>query len=258
MIDETTTSSILTFDNNNDNNNNNDTVPIANNLISIPKTLHDIFISFRCYIDNNIININPNNDINEVFPNLYVSNYSTMTNRDLLKKMGINRIITVHSIFMPPYPNDFEYIHIPSYDIETDNLAEYFNMANNIIDDTIKYGNRILVHCYAGRSRSISIALSYIFNKLSEYNKNNGDTRHIYIAKPENIHIIDEYMNGIKEYLYIINSHTNIYTNDDVLLSYVNCVIGLLQKRRTCASPNPHFIQSLCNYVKTNKLLIQN
>ena len=237
-------------------------VPIANNLISIPKSLHDIFISLRCYIDNNIININRNDDINEVFPNLFVSNYSTMTNKDLLKKLDINRIITVHSIFMPPHTGDFEYIHIPSYDIETDNLSEYFTMAYNLIDDSIKYGRRVLVHCYAGRSRSVSIALVYIFNKLAEYYCNgNGNIN--YIVEPPNKHIINDYVNGINEHQKIrksssINYDINAVGINELTLSYVKCVIGLFQEKRQCASPNPHFVELLCNYVKTNKLLIEN
>lgn len=266
MIDEKTTNIILSIENENENNN----IPIANNLISIPKSLHDIFISVRCYIDNNIFNINSNNDINEVFPNLFVSNYSTMTNKDLLNKIGIKRIITVHSIFMPPYPNDFEYIYIPSYDIETDNLDEYFTMATNIISDIIRFGDRVLVHCYAGRSRSVSIALSYIFHILLHYHNNisnntNNIYNNIYNKLPSNISILDEYMNEIKEYLLNNNDNNmkidelnNELTENDRILSYVNKVIKIFQKRRNCASPNPHFVKLLCNYVKSNKLLIQN
>ena len=46
-----------------------------------------------------------------------------------------------------------------------EDIASIFNYTYNIIDKWIKDGNKVLVHCMAGVSRSITIVTYYLMKK---------------------------------------------------------------------------------------------
>ena len=47
-------------------------------------------------------------------------------------------------------------------DSETQDIKQYFDQSGKFIDDAIKNGGRVMVHCHAGISRSSSIILAYL------------------------------------------------------------------------------------------------
>ena len=53
----------------------------------IVHTLNDAYVYSRIVIENNYFNFSDNTDFNIIYPNLYVSNYSTSTNLELLQKL---------------------------------------------------------------------------------------------------------------------------------------------------------------------------
>lgn len=132
---------------------------IINDIIH---TFDDLYVYSRIHIENNFFNFSDNNDFNMIYPNLYVSNYSTCTNLELLQKLGITNIVTVLPTFSPPFPENFQYFHIPSYDDESDKLGNYFEMANKYIANVLENGGKVLIHCMVGRSRSVSILASFL------------------------------------------------------------------------------------------------
>ena len=85
------------------------------NLLHI---LDDIYVYGRTVIENNYFNLSDNVDFNLVYPNIYIGNYSTSTNLELLQGLGITHIITVLPTFNPPFPDKFTYLHIQAYDNE--------------------------------------------------------------------------------------------------------------------------------------------
>ena len=134
---------------------------------SVLHTIDDIVFYGRSYIENNLFNISDNEDFSIVFPNLYISNYSTTTNKQLLKDLGITHIITaLPQSFTPLYPNDFQYLHIPAYDDEWQDLSQYFETTNKYIVDALNNNGRIILHCMAGRSRSITLLISFLINVM--------------------------------------------------------------------------------------------
>jgi protein tyrosine phosphatase len=118
------------------------------------------------------------NDIVEVFPHLYISNWYTSNNILELKNNNIKAVITVETRDKPDqiiddYKNnniDFKYLF--AYDVPSFPIDIYFDDSYEFIDKHIKNGDNVLVHCYAGISRSATIILNYIIRKIYEYNNN--------------------------------------------------------------------------------------
>lgn len=130
-------------------------------------TVDDIVFYGRSYIENNLINISDNEDFSIIFPNIYIGNYSTSTNKILLKNLGITNIITVlPPSYIPLFPDDFKYLHISAYDNIYQDMTQYFDKTNKYIEDVLNNNGRIFIHCMAGRSRSITIFIAFLINVL--------------------------------------------------------------------------------------------
>ena len=121
------------------------------------------------YMEKYIFNMWNNTDIKEIFPKLYISNYSTSTNRSLLQNIGITHIFTINSFFNPPFPTDFQYQYYPAYDDSNQDITPFLDhfiyMARGILLDG---KNKILIHCQAGRSRSASLVLAFILKYITD------------------------------------------------------------------------------------------
>lgn len=123
-----------------------------------------IFNYSLSYIENNIYNFFNNTDLVEIFPNLYISNYSASTNYNLLKNLGIEEVLSINSFFNPPYPRDFHYHPFIAFDDFNQDITKFFNETSDIIYMALASKKKILVHCQAGRSRSASLILIFIIN----------------------------------------------------------------------------------------------
>ena len=115
-------------------------------------------------------------DIVEIIPHLFISNWFTSNNPVILKKFNIKAVITLET---HPKPNeilkyyknnniDFMYINID--DSPNANIYDYFDSSYDFINYHIKKGENVLVHCYAGISRSSSIILNYMCRFLYSHN----------------------------------------------------------------------------------------
>ena len=65
----------------------------------------------------------------------------------------------------PRYPDKYEYLHIAADDMSEFKLKPFFMKAIEFIDEAIKGGNNVLVHCAAGISRSGCIICAYLMWK---------------------------------------------------------------------------------------------
>lgn len=126
--------------------------------------IDNIYSYGRTLIENNYFNFANNDDFNLVYPNIYIGNYSTSTNLELLQNVGITHIISVISTFNPPFPDKFKYLHIKAYDDQSQDLSQYFVICNTFIGNVLKEGGKILIHCMVGRSRSVTIFLAFLIN----------------------------------------------------------------------------------------------
>lgn len=126
-----------------------------------------------------------NTDITEIIPHLYLSNWYASNNADIISKYNIKAVLTLETM---PKPNDilkyykknnidFKYIDIS--DSPYSNISQYFDPSYELIKKHIENNENILVHCYAGVSRSSTIVLNYlirnIYDKIKKVNSSPRD-----------------------------------------------------------------------------------
>ncbi|RXM93210.1 Dual specificity protein phosphatase 7 [Acipenser ruthenus] len=105
----------------------------------------------------------------EILPYLYLGCAKDSTNLDVLGKYDIKYILNV----TPNLPNmfehdgEFKYKQIPISDHWSQNLSQFFPEAISFIDEARTQKCGILVHCLAGISRSVTVTVAYLMQKLN-------------------------------------------------------------------------------------------
>ncbi|XP_028923635.1 dual specificity protein phosphatase 9 [Ornithorhynchus anatinus] len=104
----------------------------------------------------------------QILPHLYLGSARDSANMDTLAKLGIRYILNV----TPNLPNlfekdgDFHYKQIPISDHWSQNLSQFFPEAIEFIDEAVSQNCGVLVHCLAGISRSVTVTVAYLMQKL--------------------------------------------------------------------------------------------
>ena len=108
----------------------------------------------------------------EILPHLYLGNEGVARCHAALKNNVISRILNVTSHI----PNCFEqegilYKQIPVEDLPDVDMTQHLEEALQFIEEARLQGEKILVHCHAGRSRSVTVILAYLmkFHSYSLY-----------------------------------------------------------------------------------------
>lgn len=96
---------------------------------------------------------------------LFLGSLGAASNKPVLKSLNITHILTVAGSIAPAYPNDFTYKVIDVADREDTDLARHFDECINFIEEAKRSGGGVLVHCFVGRSRSVTIVLAYLIKK---------------------------------------------------------------------------------------------
>ncbi|CAB5379218.1 unnamed protein product [Rhizophagus irregularis] len=116
---------------------------------------------------------------------LYLSGAKVGANGDLLAKNKITHIINISPCrnffeskipisLLQKYPNwkSPKYLRLYVKDRPEENIEKFFNVSNKFIYDAKRDGGRVLVHCWAGVSRSASLILAYLMNQYGcTYNR---------------------------------------------------------------------------------------
>ena len=182
------------------------------NLLHI---LDDIYVYGRTVIENNYFNLSDNVDFNLVYPNIYIGNYSTSTNLELLQGLGITHIITVLPTFNPPFPDKFTYLHVQAYDDEIQNLEPFFQQTNKFISDALTQRGKLLIHCMVGRSRSVSVLIAFLIHVIKgHFNQSLVDT-----TSSNDVSNEIEYNKFIGKH---IGKETKVITDSVASIRYVN------------------------------------
>ncbi|XP_058192376.1 dual specificity protein phosphatase 1-like isoform X2 [Rhododendron vialii] len=98
---------------------------------------------------------------------LYLGSIGAANNKSELKRLNVTHILTVANSLPPIHPNDFVYKIIDIPDREDVNIANYFEECFNFIAGAKRTGGGVLVHCFVGKSRSVTIILAYLMKKYS-------------------------------------------------------------------------------------------
>ncbi|XP_028669410.1 dual specificity protein phosphatase 7-like [Erpetoichthys calabaricus] len=105
----------------------------------------------------------------QILPNLYLGCAKHSSNRPMLANLGIRYILNV----TPNVPNifekngDFRYKQIPISDHWSQNLSQFFPDAIEFIDEALSQNCGVLVHCLAGVSRSVTVTVAYLMQRLN-------------------------------------------------------------------------------------------
>ena len=100
--------------------------------------------------------------ISEITPFLYLSGQNPVT-ANKLKIKGITHIINcaAESTSLPNIPGiTVTYLHV--YDTPTERISQYFDSVADKIETVRLNGGRVLVHCIAGVSRSVTLLIAYL------------------------------------------------------------------------------------------------
>ncbi|XP_061591790.1 dual specificity protein phosphatase 7-like [Cololabis saira] len=105
----------------------------------------------------------------QILPYLYLGCAKDSTNLDVLGQYNIKYILNV----TPNLPNMFEhdsrfrYKQIPISDHWSQNLSQFFPEAISFIDEARSKRCGVLVHCLAGISRSVTVTVAYLMQRLN-------------------------------------------------------------------------------------------
>ena len=99
--------------------------------------------------------------MNKICDRLYLGNLKAAQDVRALREAGITHILQVAEGLTPCFPKDFVYKVISIGDTANSSLIRYFPAAISFIQEGIRKGG-VLVHCYAGVSRSATCVIAYL------------------------------------------------------------------------------------------------
>ncbi|XP_015517842.1 dual specificity protein phosphatase 15 [Neodiprion pinetum] len=103
------------------------------------------------------------NGMNKVLPGLYVGNYRDSKDAAQLERYEITHILAIHDAARRLH-SDKHYLCILAADTPDQNLTQYFPLCNDFIHAARLRGGNVLIHCLAGMSRSVTVAVAYIMS----------------------------------------------------------------------------------------------
>lgn len=101
---------------------------------------------------------------NENTGSLYLGNLDAASDMKLLDRHNIRAVLTVAVGLGLRYhqDEDIDHLVIHAEDVESYNLSRHFEKATEFIERHRKNKRNVLIHCYAGVSRSATITIAYL------------------------------------------------------------------------------------------------
>ncbi|XP_007566344.1 dual specificity protein phosphatase 7-like [Poecilia latipinna] len=143
----------------------------------------------------------------QILPYLYLGCAKDSSNLDVLGQYNITYILNV----TPNLPNVFEhksqfrYKKIPISDHWSQNLSQFFPEAISFIDEARSKRCGILVHCLAGISRSVTVTVAYLMQRL---NLSLNDAYDFVKRKKSNISPNFNFMGQLLDFERTLGQHT--------------------------------------------------
>ena len=103
-----------------------------------------------------------------IVDNIYLGSAFNATNQIQLKKLNIDLILNITPDISNHYPTNFTYVQCPVQDNGLDKISPHFETTyDTIISHNNEFTQNILVHCFMGASRSVSIIVYYLMKNKS-------------------------------------------------------------------------------------------
>ncbi len=101
---------------------------------------------------------------NHIYENIYLGNLNAANDLQYLKEKGITHVLGL--VDGQQKFDGIEYLIFPDvYDDCIQNIMMYFKDSFNFIEECSKSKGKILIHCFAGISRSSTIVIAYLIYK---------------------------------------------------------------------------------------------
>ncbi|KAF0690116.1 Aste57867_18510 [Aphanomyces stellatus] len=99
-----------------------------------------------------------------VLPHLYIGSIGAGANWDALCELGITYVLVASETVAFTFESSkrFEYLRVGVPDDPSAQIIDFFDQSNAFIARGRDGGNHILVHCFAGKSRSATLVLAYL------------------------------------------------------------------------------------------------
>jgi protein-tyrosine phosphatase len=106
------------------------------------------------------------NECTQIEDYMYVGGMIVAKNKELLKRVGITHIINCSAITTENFfPDSFTYKAIYMNDSPGEDIACHIYSVAAVIDEVRRKGQKVLVHCTQGVSRSCSFCIAYLMLK---------------------------------------------------------------------------------------------
>lgn len=102
------------------------------------------------------------NQVSEIFPHLFLSSVGAAMTKKNLNTAGITHILIVADNIKPRFPEEFTYKTISFLDTPNSDLLAILPECFDFIDQGQREGGKVLLHCFAGKSRSASVCIAYV------------------------------------------------------------------------------------------------
>lgn len=99
-----------------------------------------------------------------IIDNLYLGSYQDASNIEYLTTNNITHIVNASQL-SNRYPEKIIYHTIDIDDDKDANIDKYFTECSRFIHNIILTNGKVLVHCFAGKSRSPTIVIAYLVMK---------------------------------------------------------------------------------------------
>jgi len=138
----------------------------------------------------------------KITENIFLGNKDDSRNLIKLKNLGIKHILVCGIGLKIYHPLDFVYRKLFIYDNPEENINKHFKDNYDFIKNCIKNKGKVLIHCYAGVSRSSTCIIAFL---IKENNYIYHEAFNIVRSKKWSIYPNSGFLNQLKDYEVSLN-----------------------------------------------------
>lgn len=101
----------------------------------------------------------------KILEDLFIGSVGSAVTFKSLQDLGITHVITCLDFEFTPF-KQLKYLHVPILDTPKAPVEEHFKAAHEFFNQARKENGKVLVHCFAGISRSSTIACAIVMQEL--------------------------------------------------------------------------------------------
>lgn len=139
----------------------------------------------------------------QILPGLFLGSIGAAFDKEMLRKSKITYILCCCDGVEPPFPKSFTYKILALEDKRSKDVAQFFEETANFIHDILSQKQKVLVHCKAGKSRSVTIVMSYL---MKHRNKTVDEALELIRENRKDVMSNTGFMEQLREYEKVIRS----------------------------------------------------